>query len=85
MDERSAHESPPSLEPTDAAALGVSPPPETAPPAAEVDATERRVPGPAFDGPDRSPKPWASSLAAASDHAGVANDPGDEVVNEEDG
>lgn len=85
MDERSAHEGPPSLEPTDAAALGVSPPPETAPPAAEVDATERRVPGPAFDGPDRSSKPWASSLAAASNDAGVANDTGDDVVNEEDG
>jgi hypothetical protein len=83
MDERSADDGPAAIEGADDAALGMTAPPEPAPPGAEVDATERRVPGPTFDQPDRSAKPWASSLAAASDQAGVANDPGDEIADED--
>jgi len=78
MDEQSADDGPAAIEGADDAALGTTRPPEPAPPGAEVDATERRVPGPAFDRPDRSSKPWASSLAATSDQAGVANEPGDD-------
>jgi hypothetical protein len=83
MDERSADDGSAAIEGADDAALGTTAPPEPAPPGAEVDATERRVPGPTFDRPDRSAKPWASSLAAASHQAGVANDPGDEVADED--
>jgi hypothetical protein len=44
-----------------------------------VDDAEERVPGAAHDGPGRAVKPWASSLAADSSQAGVANEPpGDE-------
>lgn len=66
----------------DAAALGLGPPPESAPPGAKVDDTDREMPGPSFD--DRlpvEPKPWFTSLAAESDQAGVMNQP---VVKEDE-
>ena len=71
------------VEGVDDAALGLEPPPESAPPGAEFDATYREMPGPHFD--DRPPveaKPWFTSLAADSDQAGVMNEParrGDEA------
>ena len=74
MDERSADDGPAAIDGADDAALGTTAPPEPAPPGAEVDATERRVPGPTFDGPGRAEKPWSTSLAAESDQAGVANE-----------
>lgn len=58
----------------DPAALGTAPPPESAPPGARVDEAETHVPGPTFDGPGRTEKPWSSSLAAESAQAGVGND-----------
>ena len=80
MDERAPNKDdlPAALEGTDDAALGTAPPPESAPPGARVDEAEHRVPGPTFDGPGRAAKPWASSLAAESPQAGVANEPEDE-------
>lgn len=76
MDERDrTPESPNVIEGTDAAALGTAPPPTGAPPGAQVDPGEGRVPGPTHDAPPRAAKPWATSLAADSDQAGVANDP----------
>ena len=75
MDERAPDDGPATLDEPDAAALGTAPPPEPAPLGAEVDATETRVPGATFDGPDRTAKPWATSLAAGSSQAGVANEP----------
>ena len=76
MDEkRSAAERLSGIEGADDAALGITPPPESAPPAAEVDDEENLVPGATFG--DRVPteaKPWFTSLAAESDQAGVAND-----------
>ena len=83
MNERATDDAPAALEGTDGAALGTTPPPEPAPPGAEVDATERRVPGPTFDRPDHTAKPWASSLAAASHQAGVANNPGGDSADED--
>jgi hypothetical protein len=66
------------LEGADAAALGIGPPPESAPPGAEVDDEELLVPGADFDDVRRDQsKPWFTSLAAGSDQAGVANDPPD--------
>ena len=66
------------LEGADEAALGISPPPESAPPGAEVDDEKRLVPGAGFDDDRRDEsKPWFTSLAAGSDQAGVANDPPD--------
>jgi len=73
-DRRSSDELAP-IEGADPAALGISEPPESSPPGATVDDAEERVPGPAHDGPGRAAKPWASSLAAESTQAGVANDP----------
>ena len=65
------------VEGTDDAALGISPPPESAPAAAEIDDGEEvLVPGADFA--DRLPtdrKPWFTSLAAESGQAGVGNDP----------
>jgi hypothetical protein len=79
MDEDRTRERQPNvIEGADAGALGTSPPPETAPPGAEVDASEHLVPGATFD--DRPPtgaKPWFTSLAFDDDQAGVGNDPPD--------
>ena len=64
------------LEGADAAALGLTPEPESAPPGARVDRDEDLVPGADFG--DRVPdeaKPWFTSLAAESDQAGVENEP----------
>ena len=66
------------LEGADPAALGVSDPPQPAPPGAQVDASEHLVPGAGFDdAPHTEAKPWNTSLAARSPQAGVANDPPD--------
>ncbi len=63
------------LEGADAAALGVDAAPESAPPGARVDDEERLVPGASFDDmPRDQSKPWFTSLSAASEQAGVAND-----------
>ena len=73
--DRSVERRPNSIEGADDAALGTTPAPEPAPPGAEVDATERLVPGASFD--DTLPteaKPWSSTLAARDPQAGVAND-----------
>jgi hypothetical protein len=76
MDERRPDdETPDVFEGTDAAALGTAPPTESAPPGARVDDAETHVPGPTFDGPGRTAKPWSSSLAADNPQAGVANEP----------
>lgn len=66
------------IEGADDGALGTAPPPESAPPGAEVSDAEHRVPGAGFDEhrPDEA-KPWFTSLAFESDQAGVANDPPD--------
>jgi hypothetical protein len=66
------------IEGADDGALGTAPPPESAPPGAQVSDAEHRVPGAGFDEhrPDE-PKPWFTSLAFESDQAGVANDPPD--------
>lgn len=92
MDERHPDdESPAVIEGTDAAALGTAPAPESAPPGARVDDAATHVPGPTFDGPGRTEKPWSSSLAAESSQAGVANeadptaDPLDEQAHADDG
>lgn len=75
-DPRQVTDPPGGLEGADAAALGTAPPPESAPPAAEVDDEEHLVPGATFgDHPPVEPKPWFTTLAAESDQAGVANDP----------
>jgi len=64
------------LEGADAAALGVDPAPDPAPPGAEILDDERLVPGANADDAARTEaKPWFTSLAAGSDQAGVANDP----------
>jgi hypothetical protein len=66
------------IEGADEGALGVTPPPEPASPAARVDDAEELVPGARFgdEVPDE-PKPWFTSLAAESHQAGVANEHGD--------
>jgi hypothetical protein len=75
MDERSPDDQTPTvIEGTDAAALGTAPTTDSAPPGARVDEAETHVPGPTFDGPGRTEKPWSSSLAAQSPQAGVANE-----------
>ena len=74
-DRRSSDDELAAIEGADPAALGISEPPESAPPGAAVDDAEEHVPGAAHDGPGRAVKPWASSLAADSTQAGVANDP----------
>lgn len=67
-----------SIEGADEGALGTAPPPESAPPGAEVSDAEHLVPGAGYDQhrPDEA-KPWFTSLAFESDQAGVANDPPD--------
>jgi len=66
------------IEGADDAALGTGEPPETAPPGARVSNAEHRVPGATYgEGASPEAKPWASSLAAESDQAGVANEPPD--------
>lgn len=66
------------IEGADAAGLGLTGTPETAPPGAEVETAEHLVPGATFaDRPNTDAKPWQTSLAAESDQAGVANDPPD--------
>ena len=78
MDERRAdNDGPNVIEGADSAATGTGPAPESAPPGARVDDAEHRVPGPTYDGPGRAAKPWATSLAAESSQAGVANDDAD--------
>ena len=66
------------IEGADSASLGLTPKPEAAPEAAEVDGSQHLVPGANWDDtrPDE-PKPWQTTLAARSDQAGVANDPPD--------
>lgn len=77
-DERSRADKLQGIEGADAAALGVGPPPESAPEAAEVDGSENLVPGAAFGlHPATGEKPWFTSLAAESGQAGVGNDPPD--------
>ena len=77
-DERSPADKLRGIEGADAAALGVSPPPESAPPGAEVDDALNLVPGADFGlHPATDDKPWFTSLAAESGQAGVANDPPD--------
>ena len=64
------------LEGADAGALGLTPPPEPAPPGAQEPVDEALIPGSTFG--DRVPeesKPWFTSLAAGSGQGGVANDP----------
>ena len=75
-DKRSTADRVGGLEGADAAALGLTPEPESAPPGAHVDRDEDLVPGADFG--DRVPdeaKPWFTSLAAESDQAGVENEP----------
>ena len=86
MDERvsDSGERPNVIEGTDDAALGMAPPPESAPPGARVDDAAQQVPGPTYDGPGRVAKPWSSSLAAESPQAGVANEPEPEPESEDD-
>jgi hypothetical protein len=66
------------IEGADDGALGTSPPPESAPPGAQVADEEHLVPGATFDSRrGHAEKPWSSSLAAESEQAGVGNDPAD--------
>jgi hypothetical protein len=77
-DERSPADKLQGIEGADAAALGLGPPPDSAPPAAEVDDSENLVPGADFAlHPATDAKPWFTSLAAESGQAGVGNDPAD--------
>jgi hypothetical protein len=65
-----------SLEGADAAALGMAPPPESAPPGAQVSDAEHLVPGAEFGRQVADEeKPWFASLSAESDQAGVMNEP----------
>jgi hypothetical protein len=65
------------LEGTDPAALGITPPPNPAPPGASVDPTEELVPGATKgDTVTTESKPWFTSLAADSEH-GVSDEPDD--------
>ena len=77
-DPRSAADRLEAIEGADAGALGVTPPPEPAPPDAQEPVDEQRIPG-ATHGDQMADelKPWFTSLAAESDQAGVANDPPD--------
>ncbi len=69
------------LEGADAAALGIDPTPEPAPPGARILDDEQLVPGAhADDVPRTESKPWFTSLAAGSDQAGVANDPPEDEI-----
>ncbi|HEX2883870.1 MAG TPA: hypothetical protein VHQ42_04785 [Candidatus Limnocylindria bacterium] len=65
-----------SLAGADAAAMGMEPPPESAPPGAEVSDAEHLVPGADFGTQVADEeKPWFTSLAAESEQAGVMNEP----------
>jgi hypothetical protein len=76
--DRSIQGEPNVVEGADAAALGQTEAPRSAPPGAEVDPSEHLVPGARFDDhPAVEAKPWSSSLAARDSEAGVANDPPD--------
>lgn len=79
-DRQDTDQQPMAIEGADAASLGTAPPPRSAPDAAVVDPTERRVPGADADerAATNSVKPWATSLAADHPTAGVANDGGRE-------
>jgi hypothetical protein len=60
----------------DRAALGLDAQPVEAPPSAEVDAAQTRVPGPAFgDWPATAEKPWQTSMATENDEAGIGSEP----------
>lgn len=74
-DPRKAAERLDAHEGADAGALGLTPPPEPAPPDAQEPVEEHLVPGATFGDrvPDAS-KPWFTSLGAASEQAGVANE-----------
>ena len=75
-DQRSAADRLAGIEGADEGALGVTPPPEPAPPTAEVPDEENLVPGATFgERLPLDPKPWFTSLAHESDQAGVGNDP----------
>ena len=77
-DERSTTDKLGGIEGVDAGALGIGPPPESAPESTKVEDEEHLVPGADFGlHPANEPKPWFTSLAAESDQAGVANDPPD--------
>jgi len=77
-DQRSAADRLAGIEGADEGALGIAPPPESAPSAAQVDDDEASVPGATFgDRPPVDAKPWFPSVAAEIDQAGVANDPPD--------
>lgn len=66
------------VEGADPAALGMTEPPHSAPRGAQVDPSQHLVPRAGFDErPATAAKPWSTSLAAADDRAGVANDPPD--------
>lgn len=71
------------IEGVDEAALGTDGPPEPAPPGAKVPDDGDAVPGAGTVDvrPDEA-KPWFTSLAAASDQAGVGNDAADEQEDE---
>ena len=76
MDEkRSGRDRLGTIEGVDDAALGIDAEPAGAPPGAQVDATDTRVPGATKEGPAQGVKPWSTSLAFDDDQAGVANDP----------
>lgn len=66
------------IEGADAAGLGLTGTPTSAPPGAQVEDAERLVPGANFAArPPDEAKPWQTSLSAQSEQAGVANDPPD--------
>jgi hypothetical protein len=65
------------IEGADRAALGVTPPPNPAPPGASVDPAEELVPGATKgDRATTESKPWFTSLAADGED-GVSNEPDD--------
>ena len=73
--DRSVERTRKAIEGADAASLGQAEPPRSAPPGANVDPSEHRVPGAGFDDhPATEAKPWSSSLAARDPQAGVGND-----------
>jgi hypothetical protein len=80
MDEKPMHPDadlgPDAIEGADAAALGTAAPPESAPPGADVDPTDRLAgltPAEAAT-PPSTPRPWATTLAARGPDAGVMVD-----------
>jgi hypothetical protein len=89
-DRRSPDDSDATIEGTDPAALGVTPPPEPTPANAQEPIDEQLVPGATFgERVANESKPWFTSLAAESEQAGVANDPPDaqppEFPDQDDG